>query len=112
MNPRLKAILKEEFPTVFSRISPCGGNGWFLIVWNLCKTLEPLGVVAGDMKEKYAELCFRVDNNSPVVRRAIRHAEVMSCITCENCGGAGDMTDTGGWDKVLCKQCPEVDNEN
>ena len=110
VNPVFKKALKEQYPTVFTKVNPCTGDGWFLIVWNLCKVLEPLGIRAYDMKEKYGELCFRVDSQNPIVRRAIRHAETMSYETCENCGDPGVMNDEG-WHKVLCKKCPEVNYE-
>lgn len=111
MNKQLRLALEKEFRNVFETLTPCGGNGWFLIVWELAETLEALGVRAIGMKEKYGSLCFRVSETSKEnrgkVERAIRKAARRSDETCENCGAPGTLNDDG-WQKTLCERCPVV----
>lgn len=106
MNQRLERALKEAFPNVFKTAAPCVGDGWFLILWNLCGTLEPLGVTAAQVKEKFGGLRFYLNEGGDEARAAIHKAEEQSNITCENCGRLGGHTSSlSGWMKTLCAPC-------
>lgn len=59
-------------------------------------------VTASQVKEKFGELRFYVDNATPEIYNYIAFAEAMSHKTCEICGSPGKLY-TKGWHKTLCE---------
>ena len=82
------------------------GDGWFDIIWDLSAKLEPLGVIASQVKEKYGTLRFYIYNGSDEAFDLIDQAELASGRTCEECGEPGKTTDMG-WARTLCSSCEE-----
>ena len=86
------------------------GNGWFDIINELSQKLEPLGVVAEQVKEKFGGLTYigayecDDDNQYKEINNAIREAESKSYKTCENCGQPGKVRGLG-YIKTLCEKC-------
>jgi len=105
------------------------GDGWFDILWELCKALEievkkidekiskkekTIELVKnGDndwfrvqqVKEKYGSLRFYVTMASEEMYKLISDAEKKSQVTCEVCGDTGNLMEKNGWYKTLCKDC-------
>jgi hypothetical protein len=85
------------------------GDGWEPLIRRLSEKLEPLGVVATQVKEKYGTLRFYFDAPSSETMDAaylhIRQAEVESAVTCEACGEAGGINKDGYWKSVRCTSC-------
>ena len=84
------------------------GDGWFDLLKELSEQLEPLGVVAAQVKEKFGSLRFYTQGE-PVevadkVDALIEVAEERSSRTCETCGEPGECNDSG-WLSVRCKSC-------
>lgn len=106
MSPHLEDALRKEYPRLFMRLDyfDCG-DGWFRILWDLGKDLEPIrGVTAEQVKEKFGGLRFYV-NDDEQAGPAIRTAETRSLRTCEQCGSPGSQSTTGGWIRTLCTKC-------
>lgn len=82
------------------------GDGWEPLIRRLSEKLEPLGVRAVQVKEKFGGLRFYIDNGSPEAYQAIREAEEESLQTCETCGKPG-VPREGGWTLTLCDQHAE-----
>jgi len=121
MDKELEMKLVKKYPTVMRDYGGsiyetcmgwgiCVGNGWYDIIDELCAKLEPLGVVAGQIKEKFGGLRFYVEamtingDGADKVRKAINEAEIKSYQTCESCGKPGERRG-GGWIQVLCDEC-------
>jgi len=87
------------------------GDGWFELLKELSEKLEPLGVVAAQVKEKFGGLRFYVCGTpadvSDVVDKAISEAEDKSYVTCEFCGASGECN-REGWLSVRCDSCRGV----
>ena len=112
--------LRENFPNLYQEYGgdprqtcmawgiACG-DGWFEIIKELSEKLEPLGVVAAQVKEKFGGLRFYT-NPIPegveweTVHEMISEAEVKSYETCEDCGKPGKRTGNM-WIKTLCEEC-------
>ena len=122
MKDRLQKALTEEFPGVFKhhggdvRLTCMGwgiecDDGWFLIIWNLCKVLEPLGAVASQVKEKFGTMRFYLEpfsggeENWTAANAAVSKAESESAMTCEACGRPGRRVNPRGWIKTMCERC-------
>lgn len=58
-------------------------------------------VVAGQIKEKFGTLRFYVRGGDEATGGMIQMAEVMSAVTCEQCGAPGH-TAGRGWIRTLC----------
>jgi hypothetical protein len=86
----------------------CCGDGWYKILDELSAKLEPLGVVALQVKEKFGGLRFYIGpvskEHSDEVYAAIDEASTTSTKTCERCGKPGKVRGSG-WVKVLCDEC-------
>lgn len=82
------------------------GDGWFKIIDELSAKLNPLGVVASQVKEKYGTLRFYTYNNTDEAFNYIDDAEALTEVTCELCGEPGTMSDKG-WVKVRCEECKD-----
>jgi hypothetical protein len=59
---------------------------------------------ATQVKEKFGSLRFYTNLSSPEIDKAIRNAEALSCVTCEECGQSGCMR-SDGWIVTMCDQC-------
>ena len=103
------------------------GDGWYDIIDRLCKVIsdrvniinskesqdkrvylvpynrKKLSCEAAQVKQKYGGLRFYVDGGDEFIFGAIRHAELMSYITCEECGLPGQPE--GRWTSTLCGNC-------
>lgn len=102
MRDELEAALRSAYPRTFARLPPIEhGDGWFLILWNLCAQLEPLGVEAVQVKQKFGALRFYLADYPDAVDPLIAHAEYLSARTCEVCGQPGKIRDDG-WLRALC----------
>ena len=83
------------------------GPGWADIVrplWDMCKAQRPpIDVV--QVKEKFGGLRFYTgggpQDKYDGVYDAINAAEVLSYLTCEDCGAPGEPRE-GGWIRTLC----------
>lgn len=87
------------------------GDGWFELLKELSAKLEPLGVVAAQVKEKFGTLRFYTEGVdvavADAVDLAIEAAEAKSEVTCEECGAPGALNN-GPWYRVSCKKCIRV----
>jgi hypothetical protein len=88
------------------------GDGWFDIVWRLCKDLEPLVAEvekAGrrfevlQVKQKFGGLRFYVNHGTDAIRNLIEAAQLESVRTCELCGQTGSRRD-GDWIPAVCDE--------
>jgi len=80
------------------------GDGWFDIINRLSAKLEPLGVIASQVKEKYGTLRFYVHSATDEAWDLIDEAELESSVTCEVCGEEGETRDDG-WVSTMCNKC-------
>ena len=119
MNEENTKYLREKFPNLFKEYGgdprqtcmawgfACG-DGWFEILKELGEKLEPLGVVAAQVKEKFGGLRFYINgvdkSISKEVYKYIGEAEEKSYKTCEACGQPGEPKG-GGWVQTLCDDC-------
>lgn len=120
MNEENTKYLRENFPNLFKEYGGdprqtcmawgfAVGDGWFEIIKELAEKLEPLGVVAAQVKEKFGGLRFYT-NPLPEgvdweeVHKYIGEAEEKSYTTCEQCGKPGDRRGHG-WVRVRCDDC-------
>ena len=115
MNQTLTEQLVKDFPTVFKDVGgdprvTCMawglevGDGWYDIIRELSAQLEPLGVSAAQVKEKFGTLRFYVTEGwTEEVQQLINRAERKSSHTCEVCGERGEIMGRG-WLKVRCEK--------
>jgi hypothetical protein len=104
-------------------------DGWFDILWELCKALEveikkieekrtkkekTIELIKdGDndwfkvqqVKEKFGSLRFYVTMASDEMYKLISDAEKKSQETCEVCGDKASLMEKSSWYKTLCKDC-------
>lgn len=115
MSPENTRRLYAAFPRLYAgrnrsiteSMMPFGfecDDGWFDLVWRLSEKLEPLGVEAMQVKEKYGALCFYVGSAPHEAFDLIDAAEAESTRTCERCGAVGKTRDAG-WIWTLCDVC-------
>lgn len=106
-----------DFPNTFrdAELSEMGvGEGWTELLWDLCKSMEPI-VVQGDedgtpfrilqVKEKFGGLRFYAKGTSIEVWTLIQEACAKSEGICEACGALGSHCTIDGWIKTLCAAC-------
>jgi len=114
MNKENTEYLLKKFPQLYQRhMLPMSetcmcwgfdcGDGWFGIIEKLSEQLEPLGVIAEQVKEKYGGLRFYYDG-PPEADEYVMAAEEQSLETCEVCGEPGTINE-GGWLQVRCSEC-------
>jgi hypothetical protein len=84
------------------------GDGWFDLVWRLCKQIE--GVVeegkpfkVTQVKEKFGELRFYIDGGNEAVFELIEIATEASRHICVVCGQPGRRRDDG-WVRTKCDE--------
>jgi len=104
--------LKDKFPKIFDKdfYFECD-DGWFDIVFNLCKDVQQeinnsgcQQVVAAQVKEKFAGLRFYAGGGNEVTRAMIDKYAKLSSETCEVTGGKGHLCEKHGWYKTLSTQ--------
>ena len=67
--------------------------------------MEPTGVLALQIKEKFGTLRYYVYGGDSYAHNAIRKAEDESYNTCEKCGSKENVETKGSWLKTLCNKC-------
>jgi hypothetical protein len=87
------------------------GDGWYKLIDELSAKLEPLGVVAAQVKEKFGGLRFYLETGSDEAWDLVSKAEEQSYKICERCGETGRPRGRG-WIKTLCDECEEKDRNN
>jgi hypothetical protein len=118
MNAHLDRYLVEQFPKLYAQrgadMKQTGmcwgfqcGDGWFGVIYRLSKKLEPLGVEASCVKEKYGGLSFYLAAGNDEAWDLIDKAEDEAFRTCEFCGAPGRMTVRHNWYTTLCAECLE-----
>lgn len=120
MKQELTEALFRDFPNLYAGRSlgprqnllcfgfECG-DGWEPLIRRLSEKLEPLGIGAVQVKEKFGGLRFYTNGGSDEVDAFIRAAEEESFKTCEHCGEPG-TTRGGGWIRTLCDKCEDKYN--
>lgn len=94
--------------TMISNIA-CG-DGWFDIIYNLCKEIHPMRATIMQIKEKFGTLrfyCSFPEDYSERGYKFIREAEEKSGETCETCGDPAEFRVRNGWRYVSCQPCHE-----
>lgn len=123
MNEANTKALIEAAPTLFR--APEGrspfalfyfecGDGWFELLLDLARQLEPLAKSAHDVcdglpaavqvKEKFGTLRFYLSHGTDEMYALIRDAEERSARTCESCGKPGKVGGRG-WLRCSCEEC-------
>ena len=111
----------DEFPDMFYESSrgptqpiirgiDCG-DGWFDILYNLCKEIEPMRPKVMQIKEKFGGLRFYCSFPKDYSEKGyvfIRKAEEQAIETCEDCGEPGEFRIHRGWRRVSCTKCHEL----
>jgi len=94
------------------------GDGWYNLIDELSAKLEPYGVVAAQVKEKFGGLRFYLDYPKHLskeqvdeIREIKNECEQRSYKICENCGEPGKVR-RGGWIRTLCDKCEKERNES
>lgn len=85
----------------------CVPEGWRALVQALIADLWGLGW-SGHLlqaKEKFGGLRFYVGSELNEVHQRIQQAEDESCLTCQCCGGEGELVRAKGWLSTLCSVC-------
>jgi len=115
MNREHASYLVENFPNLYRDygVSPSQscmafgfecGDGWFDIIKRLSEKLNPLGVVAAQVKEKYGTLRFYITMGTDEAFDLIDAAEEETERTCEECGKPGTLRGKG-WIRTECDEC-------
>ncbi len=97
------------------KIFECG-DGWFHLINELSKDLEPLAKDlynpeefstpnAIQVKEKYGLLRFYMSTETEEMSKLIRFAEASSAQICEICGKKGSPKHRNGWYATRCEEC-------
>jgi len=117
--------LMEAGPTIFRRgdeRSPFSlfyfecGDGWFELLLDLVRKLEPLALapeghdvmegrpIVQQVKEKFGSLRFYISHGTDEMYALIHEAEHKSAETCETCGQPGEIKGKG-WLRCTCLGC-------
>jgi hypothetical protein len=117
MKQELDDALCRDFPNLYkertlSMQETCmywgfPGDGWEPLIRRLSEKLEPLGVVATQVKEKFGTLRFYFSAPAGAYEEAaqyVQEAEAASAATCENCGAFGELGGQG-WLTTQCESC-------
>lgn len=92
------------------RVIYCG-DGWFDLVYNLCKEIHPMRPKVMQIKEKFGGLRFYCSFPKDYSEKGyvfIRKAEEQSFEICEECGEPGQLRIHNGWRMVSCQGCYEI----
>lgn len=123
MRQELKDKLVENY-SFMKNVSLGIGDGWFSILDNLCKEIDPLvseNFKVTQIKEKFGGLRFyydledyhhfdilysshiSFDNIRNKINKLIAKAEADSFETCEICGDPASLDKSSFWVKSLCE---------
>jgi len=95
MNEALEEALFEDYPGLYRLGLGWGfqcGDGWYGLLRRLSAKLEPLGVTASQVQEKFGRLFFHLDVGIFTDKQwdeatdIIDEAEIESETTCAGCG--------------------------
>ena len=126
MKKELDEKLCKKYPTVFKnrfgdmrQTCMCWGfscgDGWYDIIERVAAYLEPLGIVASQVKEKFGSLRFYIEScpedKWDGVYKVIDKAEEDSAVTCELCGKPGKINEEGTWLSCRCPECRVKEQE-
>ena len=122
MTPELEKKLFDKYPNLYGdRSLPAEkscmcwglsvGDGWYDILDRLSAKLEPMGIKAAQVKEKFGGLRFYFygyseRDNVEEAYEYVNEAEAEAAKTCEQCGAPGQLYGQG-WLTTLCKTCAE-----
>jgi hypothetical protein len=67
--------------------------------------IESMQIRAIQVKEKFGGLRFYIGGADYEAHAMIQMAEIMSLVTCEQCGNPGSLHHRNGWLKTLCPKC-------
>lgn len=123
MDKELELILVEKYPNLYKDYGKdmkktcmhwgfSHGNGWYDLIDKLSEKLEPFGVVAAQVKEKFGSLRFYLnyphhldDKTFDKIREIKNEFELKSSSICENCGKPGKTISDEGWLRTICDKC-------
>jgi hypothetical protein len=124
MKKELELKLVENYPNLFQdyggdMTKTCmhwgfeHGDGWYDLVNELSSKLEPHGIIATQVKEKFGGLRFYIrypdhlsDKEVAKIRDIKNEYESKSYETCESCAKPGELR-VHGWRRTLCDGCEE-----
>lgn len=120
MDKKLEKQLVEKYPKLYKDYGGniketcmgwgfCCEDGWYKLIDELSEKLEPLDVVATQVKEKFGELrfYFKCDNdNYEKANEYIDDASNQSYKICEICGNLGQLRSIGYF-QTCCDTCNE-----
>ncbi len=98
---------QRAFPGLYSHGHMIGFTlppGWTDLVWLLSEQLEPLGVRAVQVKEKFGGLRFYTDLGTHDAGALVRTAEAVSGTICQECGKAGSLAKRGHLILTCCDE--------
>jgi len=112
----LQNMLYERYPNLYKQHKLdmtqtcmcwgiCAGDGWFDLIDDLSSKLEPLGVEAVQVKEKFGGLSFYLNRYPDKARDIVHKASEKSYEICEICGKDGELRRDLGWIRTLCGGC-------
>jgi hypothetical protein len=80
------------------------GEGWYLLIREICEALNKSNGYILQVKEKFGGLRIYAECNEEI-QEMIDKAEEKSYKICEECGTEENVTSEGGWIKTLCSDC-------
>lgn len=122
MDQELEEKLVKKYPNLYQRYGGdmtktcmhwgfAHSNGWYKLIDELSAHLEPLGIIAEQVKQKFGGLRFYVDYPKHLtdeqrnkVRKIKNEYEQKSYEICEVCGEPG-KTGGRGYIRTLCDKC-------
>ena len=128
MKEELEKKLVEKYPNLYKdyggdMTKTCmhwgfaHGDGWYNLIDELSAKLEPHGIVAAQVKEKFGGLRFYVEYPKHLSREQVEEIREMkneyeqkSYTICEDCGKPGELC-THGWHRTQCKDCEAEFND-
>ena len=112
MKQELEDKIYNSFPVLFPNNLAYGNSlaygiecedGWFELIFNLCKQLVDEKIEVTQIKEKFGTLRFYYNSGNDKVKDLVRLAEIKSSSICEFCGTEENVKlYSAGWNKTLC----------
>ena len=106
MKQELEDKLYDSFAHLFPNSLIYGiecEDGWFELIFNLCKQLADENIEVTQIKEKFGTLRFYYNFGSDKIKDLVKIAEAKASATCEFCGKTGQLY-SKGWCKTLCNE--------
>ena len=94
------------------------GDGWYHILDTLCQRIQDecdqtgVQIKALQVKEKYGTLRFYTDTGNEIFWDYIDEAELLSSVTCEQCGAPGKIRGQGWYYTACYEHTLEEDRNN